>query len=82
MAGKQSPRALLDSMNTSPRTRYEMRVRADGQVRMVVTQRDDVFRVTEEKPLTPWRNTHDELALDIAAWARVNSVREQMEMEL
>jgi len=82
MAGKQSPRALLDGMNSSATTRYEMRVRADGQVRMVVTQRDDVFRVTEERPLTPWRHSHDELALDIAAWARVNAVRNQMEMEL
>jgi len=82
MTVKQSPRALLDSMNSSAHTRYEMRVRSDGQVRMVVTQRDDVFRVTEEKPLTPWRNSHDELALDIDAWARVNAVRQQMEMEL
>lgn len=82
MTGKKSPRALLDSMNGSATTRYEMRIRAGGQVRMVVTQRDDLFRVTEEKPLTPWRNSHDELALDIAAWARVNAVRQQMEMEL
>jgi hypothetical protein len=82
MPAKQSPRALLDSMNVSAHTRYEMRVRSDGQVRMVVTQRDDVIRVTEEKPLTPWRHSHDELALDIAAWARVNLAREQMEMEL
>lgn len=82
MPAKQSPRALLDSMNSSAHTRYEMRVRSDGHVRMVVTQRDQSFRVTEEKPLTPWRNTHDELALDIAAWTRVNLAREQMEMEL
>lgn len=69
---KLSARALLDSMNQSSTLRYEMRLRAGGLVRMVRVQRDAIFAIKSEEPLTPWRLTHDDLAKDILAWARLN----------
>lgn len=68
---KLSARALLDAMNQSSILRYEMRL-LSGMVRMVRVQRDAIFAIKSEEPLTPWRPTNDELAKDILAWARLN----------